>query len=118
MRAVHDHADGVHLPDQRPAVAGQPLVDLVEAARPGGVAQVVRRQHRAHAEVEELPDEPKVPVERAGVLQVERDRDPALAAHPVDVVDGVAERQVVLTWPPPARNAASSLRTSSALCGA
>ena len=80
----------------RPGRTGQPLVDQVEAARTGGVAQVVGRQHRAHTQVEELPDEPQIPFERPGVLQVERDRDPTVPVHPVDGFDRVAEHQVLL----------------------
>ncbi|GHD44529.1 hypothetical protein GCM10010317_017720 [Streptomyces mirabilis] len=100
VRSVCHHADGVHFPYQRSSVGGEPLVDLVQATAAGRVAVVVARQHRADTEIVEVAHPVQLPIERAGILQVEGHRHVPRTPCGCHVVDARSEPQTFIRGDP------------------
>ena len=86
MRAVDHHADPVHFRHDLAPEVGEPDVFIVAAAA-GEVVTVVGEQHLTDAKAIVEVDHADVAVEGVHALKIERDRELALAARAVDVVD-------------------------------
>jgi hypothetical protein len=89
---------------QCPAVGGEPLVDLVQTAAAGRVAVVVARQHGADAEIVEVAHPLQLPLERAGILQVDGDRHVPRTPGGIDVTDSLGQSQAAVRGDTPPAN--------------